>query len=92
MALTKTSMQNFDAVWAEPTVAKFGLDGDALQNFASQMIQDLGYRAEMQEKLVKLFNARQTNESGVLLGPEALAFIQEAFAELTDQELTMELS
>lgn len=38
MALTKQSMDSFDIVWAEPSVARFGLEGQNLYDFYNAMI------------------------------------------------------
>ena len=68
-------MQEFDAVWAEPTIQKFGLEGSALHNFCVSMLQDQGFRAEKHEKLLKLFDAKLLNDSSVIQGQDALNFI-----------------
>ena len=56
------------------------------------MLEGQSFRANKQEKIHKLYNAKQLNESGIILGQDALNFIQEAFSELNDQEISAELN
>jgi len=38
MTLSRETMAAFDTVWADPSSAKFGIDGEGLQNFCVSMV------------------------------------------------------
>ena len=62
MALTVQQLQAFDKVWAEPEVAKLGLDEPMKAEFAQKMLNDDAFRQELRAKLQEIFASSAKNE------------------------------
>jgi len=79
MSLTSEQMRAFDIVWADPLTSKLGFeDTEKLKNFSEKMIEDLGYKSEIYEKLKSTF-LQHVDENGIVQKASANLFIQEAF-------------
>ena len=68
-------MRAFDLVWADRKTSSFGGDEDQKEYLSEKILNDDAWRQELQSRLMDIFVANDSVETGILMDQPAMNFI-----------------